>query len=346
MSEETNPAERNASIDCLRIFSALFVIVNHTIEELFLSYTTPADKTWWVSLIWFWMSKTAVPVFVMISGYLLLNRRDSFKKSVERIARTVLVIVLFSGVYYLNNCYRDPSQVIRVWGFLRSIWGNSITNAYWYLYMYLGLMVMLPILQILSQAMDANAYKYLFLCYAVLVGGIPFLANFVPELTMHSNFNIPIFNVAVVLFMAGGYFRRYGFMKKWVCLAGYILTLALNVVMSYTMQVRDGDGAFMTLDNYQWLPLILEGFFIFQLLMQVPIEGRLGKVISWAGAQTFGIYLLSDLLIVYTRFIFDHLYEAGVHLFISRLLWEVSIFMIGLAITAILRLIPPMKRLI
>ena len=99
MSEKTNPAERNASIDCLRIFSALFVIVNHTIEELFLSYTTPADKTWWVSLIWFWMSKTAVPVFVMISGYLLLNRRDSFKKSVERIARTVLVNVLFSGVY-------------------------------------------------------------------------------------------------------------------------------------------------------------------------------------------------------------------------------------------------------
>ena len=45
------------------------MIVNHTCTDLFL-YDYTGDFSWFLSAGWFFLSKTAVPVFFMISGYL------------------------------------------------------------------------------------------------------------------------------------------------------------------------------------------------------------------------------------------------------------------------------------
>ncbi|MBQ5649328.1 MAG: acyltransferase family protein, partial [Clostridia bacterium] len=99
---------RECFLDILRIIACFCVIVNHTNSDVFLN-TAPGSITWFVSLAYFFVSKIAVPVFFMISGYLLLGKIDSPKKSFQRIIR-ILAALIGCGVIYsiYNTYYLDP----------------------------------------------------------------------------------------------------------------------------------------------------------------------------------------------------------------------------------------------
>ena len=83
---------RAAFLDFLRILAAFLVIVNHTNSYVFKALT-PADSQWHWSILWYYVSKTAVPLFIMISGACLLGKRDSYAKMGRRILRTLLALV-------------------------------------------------------------------------------------------------------------------------------------------------------------------------------------------------------------------------------------------------------------
>lgn len=85
----------------------------------------------------------------MITGANLLGKVDSYRKHTKRILRILLVGILFSFVYYLRYVYVSQESVHFV-EFLKLIYHNNITNAYWYLYMYLGILIMMPLLQRMS----------------------------------------------------------------------------------------------------------------------------------------------------------------------------------------------------
>ena len=100
--KEQQKNQKTAYLELLRIIACFFVIVNHTNSGVFLSQT-PDHKVWWISLTYFFMCKTAVPVFLMITGCLMLGKIDNYRKYITRIIRMVLVIVLFSFLYYVKS---------------------------------------------------------------------------------------------------------------------------------------------------------------------------------------------------------------------------------------------------
>ncbi len=69
---------RKAYIEFLRILACFLVIVNHTAHSIFLLINP--SLTWFSSLTWFFISKIAVPIFLFISGALLLKKQDMPRK--------------------------------------------------------------------------------------------------------------------------------------------------------------------------------------------------------------------------------------------------------------------------
>ena len=68
-------------LDILRILACLFVIFNHTADagfQLFTTYPTGGFVYFFLSFFTV-LCKTAVPIFLMISGALLLGRDISLK---------------------------------------------------------------------------------------------------------------------------------------------------------------------------------------------------------------------------------------------------------------------------
>ena len=93
--------ERICYIDLLRIIACFFVIVNHTNSQIF--QNRAPTLTWFVSLTYFFFSKAAVPVFIMISGYTMLSRQETHEKAFSRFFPFFHVLLFSPGVYILYN---------------------------------------------------------------------------------------------------------------------------------------------------------------------------------------------------------------------------------------------------
>ncbi|MBQ8860747.1 MAG: acyltransferase family protein, partial [Ruminococcus sp.] len=168
---------RKTYIEVMRIIAAFLVIVNHTNSDIFMKYSEGESFTWFFSLSYFFVSKIAVPVFLMIMGGLLLQKIDPPKKSIERVVRMVTVTVLFSIVYYIKAHWHNPSDM-NVLEFIKTLFSSRMTNAFWYIYAYIGLLILLPILQRMAQAFSKNATRYFILISAGVMGLIPIIDIF------------------------------------------------------------------------------------------------------------------------------------------------------------------------
>ena len=91
-------------IELLRIAACFLVIVNHTNSQVFLSISP--SPTWFASLIYFFVSKMAVPLFFMLSGAVLLGKDDGMRKMLGRCARMAAVLLIFSYLYWFLDFYK------------------------------------------------------------------------------------------------------------------------------------------------------------------------------------------------------------------------------------------------
>lgn len=82
ISEQNNfldkPKDRNLTLDILRIIACFLVIVCHTNPWGFVM--SNFNLPWFVSIGIYLISKTAVPIFFMISGFLNLRNDYTYKE--------------------------------------------------------------------------------------------------------------------------------------------------------------------------------------------------------------------------------------------------------------------------
>ena len=92
---------RKLHIEMLRIIAVVMVVLNHS--DLYYTYYTNTDSvlTFSVSLLLSCICRINVPLFMMITGALLIPKAESwsviFKK---RISRMLVVLVAFSALMY------------------------------------------------------------------------------------------------------------------------------------------------------------------------------------------------------------------------------------------------------
>lgn len=96
---------RTIYLDILRIIACLMVIFNHSNERGFLRFISDDMETalWWINLFFSTMCKSAVPIFFMISGALLLRKEETICATYRRIPRIFTDLVLFSLLYYWTD---------------------------------------------------------------------------------------------------------------------------------------------------------------------------------------------------------------------------------------------------
>ena len=138
---------RKVGYDYIRIIACFMVLLNHTISPVVFSLSNGFSWTAFIADFLFNACRMNVVSFILISGALLLGKNESYKDwFLKRVLRVIVVIVVFSAIYYdwSNGSIVD---------YFRLIFESNITNAFWYLYLYLGMMLTLPILRKLCQCM-------------------------------------------------------------------------------------------------------------------------------------------------------------------------------------------------
>ena len=147
-------SKRMMYLDILKIIACFFVIINHSSLSLF-NYTGFTKTSVLIYSIAFSMCKTAVPIFIMVTGALILNKKEyTIKNSLKNLIRVLVPLILIS--LYLYTKHNDLSLEVIV-KFIE----DPLMTLYWYLYMLLGLYLILPILNKMVKNLQKKDLSYI-----------------------------------------------------------------------------------------------------------------------------------------------------------------------------------------
>jgi surface polysaccharide O-acyltransferase-like enzyme len=154
-------------INALRVLSTFAVVVLHVSADVVLGVRDTTSLHWWIGNFSDSSVRWCVPIFVMVSGSLLLDPSKNESISVffkKRAARILLPLVFWTLVYtlYLTKTAEFNLRIT----LLRILMGYPYPHL-WYLYMLLGLYVVTPFLRTYVRSSSIRErYQLIFLIFS------------------------------------------------------------------------------------------------------------------------------------------------------------------------------------
>ena len=356
--------KRDSSIELIRIFACITVVLTHLSLNVFDQYHSQVD---WSRLFEKCFFSDGVPIFYMIMGFFLMNGRSYkkiWKSTLKKIVVPVLIFVLFAQVFYmfiLNKqpftwCLQNAGANLNLQGILKTIvtgdvtYINSLCSHLWYIVSYLKITLWIPVLWLLCKDNDnSKLARRMIIGFGILAALIRDVQRFVTLPIGEINvFQMVDIDILYVLF---GYelFVHKDKIKnnKKLCAIAVIAFIAINVIR-YKIEMN-----YMVLNNFyeitgresfvDWKCTVLNvisaiSAFIFLYSFTIKNE-KLSKVINWVADKTFGIYLIHYLLLAkIDLYKFDKIGNL-IYELIYLAVGVVVIFVASLLIVCLLRLV-------
>lgn len=222
--------ERLYYIDVLNILACFFVVLLHCTGVIF-NYENSAR--WCIAAALNSITRSAVPVFVTITGITLLEYRSKYNTETffkKRFLRTLVPFVIWSVIYVIWNEINAGNGFPSAGDFMMGIMNCKATNVFWFFYLLFGLYLSIPVLSLIAEKKNEKIiYYYATLC--ILVNGlIPFYNYFSPY-KLSGNFTIPIAS-GYIIYLLFGYILKNESYKREIRLAVYIVGV-LTVLVTF-----------------------------------------------------------------------------------------------------------------
>jgi surface polysaccharide O-acyltransferase-like enzyme len=167
MPESTVPRQRILWVDIVRTVSAFGVIFTH-VTMIIVNYwgkkpLLRGDEVWWTTSVFYaFLARSALGLFFMISGYLLLpSQTDTFTFLKKRLWK-IIVPLVFWGTFYIlwhSDYPQDPIKAVKY--IISSLAEGNLEFHMWFMYTFVGLYLFVPILSIfIRNAKESDIWYY------------------------------------------------------------------------------------------------------------------------------------------------------------------------------------------
>ncbi|MBQ9827965.1 MAG: acyltransferase [Lachnospiraceae bacterium] len=292
---EENKTAKIGFISRLRAVSCLAIIVLHGFfipVSLFSPETADRIVPMIIRNCMLW----AVPCFVMVSGALLLDPqrsitiKDIFTKYIKR---AFIALAVFSLLFVIFDAALNGSleftAIIKDW--LYKLFTNRSWLHMWYLYMLIGMYLMLPVFRAAVSHMDGRLLRYTVILLFFFMSVIPTVNNLTGE---NAGFYIPVYTVYPFYFFLGYVMMqdeiRINKALAWILL---ILSTAAIIAVTYLGLAKDIES-FRSLGNsYAFAAVAVQAAAVFAIAKGSTDRDNAGTRILYAIDKcSFGMYLL------------------------------------------------------
>jgi surface polysaccharide O-acyltransferase-like enzyme len=332
-------------ISNLRVFATLVVILLHTSGNAI----TPLGKLpidyWWICQIITTFGRFAVPVFAILSGYLLLDRYDNLEDFLKkRLVRIFIPFLIWLFIYMIHGTFWGIKSERVVWlssdWLIRILTNNASGSGHlWFVYMLLGLYLFTPILS--RWLKDAPKIEIEFFLGMWLVANVGFLLlekfyNIKPF------FDFRYFTGFLGYFVWGAYFKKYPILisvkNKIIALLLFMLGWIATILVSGYFTIHTGKYDTFLGYHSPFVVMMSVGIVIFfqQLLNQSFAE----KIITEIDGSSYGIFLMHWLVmkILSRQFHINYaLYHNPIY---GILLHFILIVVISIIVIGVIRRLP------
>jgi surface polysaccharide O-acyltransferase-like enzyme len=229
-----------------------------------------------------------IPIFLMISGVLFLNpaKKIPLKKLFSRyISRILLALFLFGFIYaFLELLYESHFQFefIQLAQALFNVIQGKVWVHLWYLYMILGIYLLLPLLKLFADYVSQTTYTYILIVLFLFAGLFPTIEIWA---NIEIGFQIPLASLYVFYFLLGHYIHYYDVLIKNII---GIIILILYTLCIFILPLERLDSNILT-------PLvILAASAVFGLVRQ---NAKTDRGFAKLTSLCFGVYLIHQLFI-------------------------------------------------
>jgi surface polysaccharide O-acyltransferase-like enzyme len=291
------------SVDLVRAVGIFLVLLLHISTE----YVIPppevsAVAAWWTSDFFNSIARPCVPLFVMLSGYLLLQPtkvneplKVFFKK---RWARIGMPLIFWGAIYFVWIILFDNAQFS--WNFLVNGVLNGPYVTFWFLYMLIGIYLLTPILRVLVAYASDSTMKLLLVVWFVGSGLVPVAAIFGYNISSQV-FILPGW---IGYFLLGAYLMKMKTKpQRWKLLVLLAAGFAWTIFAEAFMMIIPGSSYLYLFYDYLTANVIVASVALFLLLTSISTEsyGKLPssirKVVHAISVNSLPIYLFHMLLV-------------------------------------------------
>lgn len=306
------------------------------------------------------LAEAAVPLFWAVSGACLLNKDESVFKVLKRVARIVVIIVIVSFIYYLNDVIMSDKQ-FRIKEFIWLTITDNTCFHLWYLYAYIGFLLLLPFLRSIAKHISLAEVRYLLALNLLVVVFIPFglFLIYKQDYSINHNFISSLWMTnQVVIFPLIGYFceqkpvdeikhKDLAIILGTTFLAIIIVIIMVTYRASVTGVLSEQDQTFLHDAN---IFIVVAVFLAFKKIGTIKVfkNKTLNKGVNTVGEAVFGIYLF-HMLVKYRNFsgrFYQMMTNMGINEMVSVWVYCLFIALLSFVITYMLRLIPFIRKFI
>lgn len=343
------PVYRKVHLEILRIVAVLFVIFNHT-DGYYLYYSNTSNPlTWLFSALGSVICRTNVPLFLMITGALLLDRKETVKEIYrKRVFWIAVVLFTFSAFYYGVSIIRHKNTGYSVMDFLMGFLEGSVQESFWYLYLYLGILMLLPFFRKLAQNLEDREFGYLILLQLFWSVGVP-IAGKATGVEISSY----LYQVNIYFFyVMAGYFLEVRIPAEKVTgrhIAAMIGCIAFGLAVAVGIIAWDyfRSGKYDPFCIGILTPVFSLGIFfcIRWIFTGYFLPRRAEALVLYIGNCVFGIYLLEQLARIQLLPLYLYLTEKTVGIFACTC-YVIGGFSLALLYTVVLKHVPGIRKLL
>jgi len=288
-------------INNLRFIALYAVIVLHTSAVLLAQYGKVPFGDWLTADIYNALTRFAVPVFVMITGALLLHREyelgDFFKK---RLSRILTPFLFWSLVYIAYSWYNDEITFdADAWTNIKQVlhllkYGSSYHL--WYVYMLIGLYFVIPVIgKFVRNATQNEILYFLIIWFGVMLLSQPYLVRFNPQVDLH-------YFAGYIGYLVLGHYLAFKEFKSpnirtWMSL---LFTLMLAIIVIGTWLLYKNNSTVGTLFYEPISPTIVflsASIFLICRFTLPKVSPVVTRIRDFAGSYNYGIYLAHALVL-------------------------------------------------
>lgn len=279
-------------IDNLRVISIIFVVLLHVSSYGVVNFDVHLDD-WMISNIFDSISRWAVPVFFMISGFLLLdiNKDDTlsefYKKRVFKIVLPLIIWTIFFMIFqFIKLMYKDMSFNF----YDNVIYPLYLGEPYYHLWFIYTIIVLYLITPFVKYFLNKSKVKHVFSITIILL-----LLSILYNLQNYTKSFFLIESLKYLPYFLLGYLYRFVPEKKslfYLACLFFLVSLFVTIYFTYILHIENFDFKlyFYTYLSITTVPMSISIFYIFLYIKPNFIKEKYSKLV-------LGVYLVHPIFI-------------------------------------------------
>lgn len=295
MSENLSKAKpaRNSAFEILRIIAMLLIIAHHFSVHGGFDFTSLSSiaifNQVWLDII-FVFGKAGVNIFVLISGYFLIEKSTfKTKRLLSLMIQNVIFSIIIGTIFYFGY-HKEFSA-----SWLMNTLFPMSTNLWWFMTSYLILYMLHPILNILIRGMGKKLHFFFMISSLFIWCLMPTI------LVIRQNYIMSIW--FFILYLVASYIRLYGskinikpyigiIIGSSIFVISFILRWILNINLDHNEPTQQLFIGWFTINEINNVFSFVATIFIFLAFKNMKMKGY--KSINYIASFTLAIYLFHD----------------------------------------------------